>query len=227
MIRFIRKFIILALISIICISFGAWLLLRGSLPTLDGTLKIPALALPVTVERDSLGTVTIRGENRADVTWTLGYIHAQERFFEMDLMRRSASGELAELFGGAALPIDRRARAHRMRARAEAELANAPAADRDLIARYLADIGVTVVFGVISIVMRAAPIGAFGAMAYTVGKYGLASLGSLAKLMGAFYATSLIFVFVVLGGVCALLGLSIFKLLRYLREELVVLWAHR
>ena len=80
MIRFIRKFIILALISIICISFGAWLLLRGSLPTLDGTLKIPALALPVTVERDSLGTVTIRGENRADVTWTLGYIHAQERF---------------------------------------------------------------------------------------------------------------------------------------------------
>ena len=136
MIRFIRKFIILALISIICISFGAWLLLRGSLPRIDGTLATPTLAASVEVERDALGTVTIRGENRADVTWTLGYIHAQERFFEMDLMRRSASGELAELFGSAALPIDRRTRAHRMRARAEAELASAPAADRDLIARY-------------------------------------------------------------------------------------------
>jgi len=86
----------------------------------------------------------------------------------------------------------------------------------------LLDLGAQTMFGIVAMVMRVAPIGAFGAMAYTVGKYGLGSLGSLAKLMGAFYATSLIFVFVVLGGVCALLGLSIVKLLRYLREELVV-----
>lgn len=80
----------------------------------------------------------------------------------------------------------------------------------------------TAVFGIVGIVMRAAPLGAFGAMAFTIGKYGVGTLGSLAKLMAAFYATALLFVFVVLGGVMRALGLSIVKLLRYLREELVI-----
>lgn len=78
------------------------------------------------------------------------------------------------------------------------------------------------VFGIVGIVMRAAPVGAFGAMAYTIGKYGVGTLGSLAKLMGAFYATALLFVFVVLGAVMRAMGLSIVKLVRYLREELVI-----
>ena len=78
------------------------------------------------------------------------------------------------------------------------------------------------VFAIVGIVMRAAPIGAFGAMAFTIGKYGLGTLGSLAKLMAAFYATALIFVFVVLGAVLRALGLSIVQLVRYLREELVI-----
>ncbi len=78
------------------------------------------------------------------------------------------------------------------------------------------------VFAIVGIVMRAAPLGAFGAMAYTIGKYGVGTLGSLAKLMAAFYATALIFVFVVLGVVLRLLGLSIFRLAAYLREELVI-----
>jgi aerobic C4-dicarboxylate transport protein len=77
-------------------------------------------------------------------------------------------------------------------------------------------------FKLVSLVMRVAPIGAFGAMAFTVGKYGLSSLGNLAKLMGAFYATSLIFVIVVLGAVCKVLGLSIFRLIVYLKEELLI-----
>ena len=78
------------------------------------------------------------------------------------------------------------------------------------------------VFGIVGIVMRAAPIGAFGAMAFTIGKYGVGTLGSLAKLMAAFYVTALLFVFVVLGAVMRALGLSIVKLVRYLREELVI-----
>ncbi len=78
------------------------------------------------------------------------------------------------------------------------------------------------VFAIVGLVMRAAPIGAFGAMAFTIGKYGLGTLGSLAKLMAAFYATALIFVFVVLGAVLRALGLSIVQLVRYLREELVI-----
>lgn len=80
----------------------------------------------------------------------------------------------------------------------------------------------TAVFGIVGIVMRAAPIGAFGAMAYTIGKYGVGTLGSLAKLMAAFYVTALLFVFVVLGAVMRALGFSIVKLVRYLREELVI-----
>jgi aerobic C4-dicarboxylate transport protein len=80
----------------------------------------------------------------------------------------------------------------------------------------------TGVFAVVGIVMRAAPIGAFGAMAFTIGKYGVGTLGNLAKLMGAFYVTALLFVFVVLGTVLRLSGLSIVRLLAYLREELVI-----
>lgn len=80
----------------------------------------------------------------------------------------------------------------------------------------------TGIFAIVGIVMRVAPVGAFGAMAFTIGKYGVGTLGSLAKLMGAFYATALLFVFVVLGLVMRTMGLSIVKLLKYLREELVI-----
>ena len=79
-----------------------------------------------------------------------------------------------------------------------------------------------VLFRVIALVMRLAPIGAFGAMAYTVGHFGLASLGNLLALMLGFYATALTFVVVGLGTVCALVGISLLRLLRYLREELLV-----
>jgi aerobic C4-dicarboxylate transport protein len=77
-------------------------------------------------------------------------------------------------------------------------------------------------FAVVGLVMKLAPIGAFGAMAFTIGKFGLGTLGSLAKLMATFYGTSLLFVLVVLGAVMRALGLSILGLARYLREELVI-----
>ena len=78
------------------------------------------------------------------------------------------------------------------------------------------------VFGVIAIVMKVAPIGAFGAMAYTVGKYGPQSLGNLVGLIAAFYATSFLFVVVVLGIVAKLAGFSIFRFLSYIKAELLV-----
>jgi aerobic C4-dicarboxylate transport protein len=77
-------------------------------------------------------------------------------------------------------------------------------------------------FSIIGVVMRLAPIGAFGAMAYSIGKYGVAVLGNLAWLMGTFYVTALLFVIVVLGLVLRVLGLSIFGLIKYLREELII-----
>ncbi len=124
-------------VATLAVAFGVcWLLLRGSLPIYDGRVTAPALSAPVTVERDALGTVTLHAQNRRDLTWALGYVHAQERFFEMDLLRRRAAGELAELFGEVALPADRTARAHRMRARVHEALASLSAGDRDELAAY-------------------------------------------------------------------------------------------
>jgi aerobic C4-dicarboxylate transport protein len=77
-------------------------------------------------------------------------------------------------------------------------------------------------FGVVGIIMKAAPLGAFGAMAFTIGKYGVATLLSLAKLMVAFYATCLIFIVVVLGAFAMLGGFNILKFIRYIKEELLI-----
>jgi aerobic C4-dicarboxylate transport protein len=79
-----------------------------------------------------------------------------------------------------------------------------------------------VLFRVVAIVMRMAPLGAFGAMAFTVGKYGIGSLLSLGQLMATFYVTSLLFVLLVLGLVMRWAGLGILKFLRYLREEILI-----
>lgn len=102
---------------------AAWIGLRRSLPPLDGEHPLSGLAAPATVARDALGTVTIDAASQADAMRALGYVHAQERYFEMDLMRRSAAGELAALFGPRALDHDRGQRIHRMRARTDANLA--------------------------------------------------------------------------------------------------------
>jgi aerobic C4-dicarboxylate transport protein len=81
------------------------------------------------------------------------------------------------------------------------------------------------VFGVINIVMKLAPIGAFGAMAFTVGRYGIASLGPLAKLIAVFYVTCILFVLVVFGLIAWVSGFSIIKFLSYIKEEIVVVLA--
>src|SRR5438270_3668299 len=82
-----------------------------------------------------------------------------------------------------------------------------------------------IVFGVVAILMRFAPLGAFGAMAFTIGKYGLASLGPLVKLIATLYITSLLFVVVLLGGIARLAGFGIFRFLWFLREELLLVLA--
>jgi aerobic C4-dicarboxylate transport protein len=79
-----------------------------------------------------------------------------------------------------------------------------------------------VLFVIVGFIMRLAPIGAFAAMAFTIGKYGLGSLMSLGKLMGAFYLTCLLFLFLVLGTIARVHGFSLWRLLRYLREELLI-----
>ncbi|HEY1138127.1 MAG TPA: penicillin acylase family protein [Xanthomonadaceae bacterium] len=117
------KRIALGLLALLVLGLGTgWWLMRGSLPELDGELALAGLSAPVTVQRDANGTVTIDAANETDALRALGYVHAQERYFEMDLMRRMSAGELSELFGAIAIDTDKRQRAHRIRARVEANL---------------------------------------------------------------------------------------------------------
>jgi penicillin amidase len=131
--RWLRRFLILLIVLLVAAVLAAWLLVRASLPQLSGDIAASAVHAPVTIERDALGVVSIRGGSRSEVSYALGFVHAQERFFAMDLMRRVAAGELSELVGAAALPLDKQRRAFRMRARAQQIL-------DDLAPEQLADV---------------------------------------------------------------------------------------
>lgn len=116
--------------------FVVWQMLRGSLPDLDGELAVPVISQPASIERDAAGIPTIRASNRRDLAFATGYVHGQDRFFQMDLSRRSAAGELAGLVGRAALARDKRQRLHRFRARAKQVLATVDDEHRALLDAY-------------------------------------------------------------------------------------------
>ena len=134
--RLLKRILLLLVVLILLALLALWLTLHRSLPRLDGELQLPGLSAPAQIERDALGTATVRAQNRRDVSFALGFVHAQERFFQMDLMRRSAAGELAALVGAAALPLDRLRRPHRLRARFAEGVAKADPAEHDLLASY-------------------------------------------------------------------------------------------
>lgn len=110
--------------------------LRASLPRLDGTAAAAGVAAGVTLERDALGALTVSASSRTDLAFGLGFAHAQDRFFEMDLSRRLAAGELAELVGPGAVGVDRETRSFRFRAVARAALAQAEAPERAVLEAY-------------------------------------------------------------------------------------------
>ena len=118
MVRWFKRGAFTLLILIVLAFATGWWLMHGSLAKLDGDVPLPGLSAVVSIERDALGVVTVHAANEIDAMRALGYVHAQERFFEMDLMRRSAAGELSELFGRVALDLDKQHRVHRFRARA-------------------------------------------------------------------------------------------------------------
>lgn len=120
--RLLLRLLLLLLVLAVLTGLAGWWALHGSLATLDGELKLPGLSAPVTIDRDALGVVTVHAANEVDAARALGYVHGQERFFEMDLLRRSAAGELSELFGSIAVDKDKSARIHRLRARVEENL---------------------------------------------------------------------------------------------------------
>ncbi len=115
--------------------------LRASLPLQDGERPLAGLAAAVRIERDALGVPVVRGDSRLDVARATGFLHAQERFFQMDLLRRRAAGELAELAGRAALASDREVRPLRLRAVARRALGRLPADERALLDAYSEGVG--------------------------------------------------------------------------------------
>ncbi len=125
---------IVALVAVL-VLVALWEVSR-SVPTLEGQVRVPGLHAPVTVSRDALGTAVVKGGDRLDVARGLGFVHAQERFFEMDLTRRSAAGELSALFGSIAIERDKTRRAHRLRALLTARLAAMNADERALLQAY-------------------------------------------------------------------------------------------
>ena len=130
----------LLLVLALAVTGWAWWRIRASLPPLDGAIAVAGLSAPVQVERDALGVPTITGATRADVARALGFLHAQDRFFQMDLLRRSGAGELSELFGPAALWVDRTHRLHQFRTTAGEALALMPANQRTILDAYTAGV---------------------------------------------------------------------------------------
>jgi penicillin amidase len=134
--------LLLGLVLVIGLAAGLWvrIQLRASLPQLDGTLPVAGLSAPVTIARDGLGIPTVRGSSREDVARAIGVLHAQERFFEMDLSRRRAAGELAALVGPRALAADREIRPHRFRAEATRAVAMMEPKVRAVLDAYAAGV---------------------------------------------------------------------------------------
>ncbi|MEO8678171.1 MAG: penicillin acylase family protein [Vicinamibacterales bacterium] len=142
--RRLLRLVLLLLAVAVGLSIGAGFYaryeLRASLPALDGALVVAGLGAPVTITRDALGVPTVTGASREDVARALGFLHAQDRFFQMDLQRRQPAGELSALVGPRALEVDQLARIHRMRNVAHRALELTGAPYRKILEAYAAGV---------------------------------------------------------------------------------------
>lgn len=129
---------VLGVLVLLVIAFALWFWIQmtASLPQLDGRAAVPGLSASVEIERDALGVPTVRAATRADAARGLGFLHGQDRFFQMDLMRRQGAGELSEMFGPAAIELDKEHRLHRFRSRAESRLKSLPELQRQVLLAY-------------------------------------------------------------------------------------------
>ncbi|MGH6983494.1 MAG: penicillin acylase family protein [Stellaceae bacterium] len=119
---------------------GGWFYLRSSLPQTDGTIVVGGLTAPVTIARDAHGIPTIVAKTDTDAAFALGYVHAQDRLFQMDLMRHYGAGRLAEWFGAVALPADRFTRTLGLYRAAEAQYAHLSPTVRGVLDAYAAGV---------------------------------------------------------------------------------------
>jgi len=129
----------MALLIVALVTAG-WLLLRASLPGVQGETVVAGIDAAVTIERDTDGIPVITASTRSDLAFGTGFVHGQDRFFQMDLIRRQAAGELSELVGAAAINVDKRYRFHRFRSRAQIIYAAATEAEQQLMEAYAAGV---------------------------------------------------------------------------------------
>jgi len=130
-----RLVVAVGLLLVVVVAFLT-LALRASLPDLDGEIVVAGLVNSASIERDADGIPVITASNRTDLAFATGFAHGQDRFFQMDTIRRQAAGELSELVGRIAIGKDKGNRFHRFRERARAVIANAVDGDRAVLAAY-------------------------------------------------------------------------------------------
>ncbi|MDO6548443.1 penicillin acylase family protein [Pseudoalteromonas carrageenovora] len=136
MFKVIKRLLLLTVILALAGTAVVYGVLTLSLPALDGKGQSSHLSNNVKISRDLQGQAVINANNRNDAAYGLGYAHGQDRFFQMDLLRRNAAGELSELFGKAAIGLDKKMRFHQLRKRSRAILKTLPKADKQLLKSY-------------------------------------------------------------------------------------------
>lgn len=129
-----------ALVALAIVAGTAFMTLRASLPQLDGRVVAEGLMQRATIERDAAGMPTITAADRLDLAYATGFAHAQDRYFQMDTIRRRAAGELSAIVGAATIAGDRRYRFHRFRSRARAVLDGLADEERATLERYAAGV---------------------------------------------------------------------------------------
>lgn len=131
------KITLVSLVIIVTlVSAIAWITLNASLPKLDSTIRTSSVTQPATLSRDKMGYSVIHAGTLEDAIFALGLAHGQDRFFQMDLLRRSAAGELAAWFGSGAIQLDKYTRFHQFRQRAEKVYAAMSEGDKTLLRQY-------------------------------------------------------------------------------------------
>ena len=134
--RLLLRFILVAMALTVAAVVIAYVTLSSSLPQLDGEIITDRVSADVAIKRDAGGIPTISATNRVDLAYATGFVHGQDRFFQMDLTRRKAAGELAEIVGAAVIFLDKESRLHRFRARAKKVLANLSSTEALILKAY-------------------------------------------------------------------------------------------
>lgn len=136
MFKVIKRLLLLVVVLGLAGTAVVYGVLSLSLPALDGKGHSEAINESVIISRDVLGQAVIKAQSHNDAAYGLGYAHGQDRFFQMDLLRRNAAGELSEIFGKAALALDKKMRFHQLRKRSQVILKNLPESDKQLLKSY-------------------------------------------------------------------------------------------